>query len=294
MSIEICNLTKIYKNKVKSLDNISFKISNGMFGLLGQNGAGKSTLMKILTGLLEPTSGQVSMFDKTLDKNNEIFIKSIIGYMPQEFGFYNSFRVNECLEYMAILKGLSKDERKKSIEDVINKVNLQDHKNKKYKELSGGMKRRVGLAQALIGDPKILITDEPTAGVDPKERIKIRNILSSYSKDHIVLLSTHIIEDIAMTCEKLAILHLGKLIYFGTVKDIVFKTSGVVYKCFSEDINQNKIITNKYFVISSQYIGDRVEYKIISETTPDDIKYESVSPSLEDAYIYFTNFKNNN
>lgn len=290
MCIEVHNLTKIYKNDVKSLDNINLKINNGMFGLLGQNGAGKSTLMKILIGLIKPTSGSVSILNKELNKTNETFIKSIIGYMPQEFGFYNNFNVNECLEYIAILKGLPKYERNKNIKDVLDKVNLREYKKKKYKELSGGMKRRVGLAQALIGEPQILIVDEPTAGVDPQERIRIRNILSSYSKNHTVILSTHIIEDIAITCDKLAILHLGKLLYIGTVKDIISKTSGMVYTCSLKTINRNEELINKYLVVSSQYIGNSIEYKIISETIPSDLIYKQIPPSLEDAYIYFTNF----
>lgn len=288
MSIVVNNLSKVYKNKVHALEDVNLNIESGMFGLLGQNGAGKSTLMKILTTLIEPTSGSVEICSKELNKKNEMYIKSITGYMPQEFGFYNTFKVDECLEYMSILKGIPKKEQKQEIEAVVEKVNLQGHKNKKYKELSGGMKRRVGLAQALLGEPKILIVDEPTAGVDPKERIGIRNILSNYSKDHTVLLSTHIIEDIAMTCNKLAVLHLGHILYNGEVKNLIKQAKGKVYNCVLEDATRSAEVSEKYLVVSSQYVGGKMNLKVISEAEPKGMTCEEVEPSLEDAYMYIT------
>ncbi len=288
MSIIVKNLSKVYKNKVHALEDANLNIEFGMFGLLGQNGAGKSTLMKILTTLIEPTSGSAEICGKELNKRNEMYIKSITGYMLQEFGFYNTFKVGECLEYMAILKGMPKKEQKQEIEAVVEKVNLQDHRNKKYKELSGGMKRRVGLAQALLGEPKVLIVDEPTAGVDPKERIGIRNILSNYSKNHIVLLSTHIMEDIAMTCNKLAVLHLGHILYNGEVKNLIKQAKGKVYNCVLEDATRSTEVSERYLVVSSQYIGSKMNLKVISEVEPKGITCEQVAPSLEDAYMYIT------
>lgn len=283
------NLSKVYKNKVKALYNVNLKIESGIVGLLGQNGAGKSTLMKILTTLIEPTSGTVKICDKKLNKQNEMYIKSVIGYMPQEFGFYNSFRVEECLEYMAILKNISKKERQKEISRVLEEVNLKEYREKKYKELSGGMKRRIGLAQALLGKPKVLIVDEPTAGVDPKERIGIRNVLSRYSKEHVVLLSTHIIEDISMACSKLAILHLGEILYEGEVKSLIRSVQGKVYKCELSELEKSDEISEKYIVVSSQYVGTKMELKIISDVEPEDMICESIEPTLEDAYMYITN-----
>jgi len=288
MSIVAKNLNKVYKNRVRVLENVNLNIESGMFGLLGQNGAGKSTLMKILTTLIKPTSGSIEICGRKLNKKNEMYIKSITGYMPQEFGFYSSFKVDECLEYMSILKGISKREQKREIDAVVEKVNLQEHRNKKYKELSGGMKRHVGLAQALLGEPKILIVDEPTAGVDPKERIGIRNILSNYSKDHIVLLSTHIIEDIAMTCNKLAVLHLGHILYNGEVKNLIKQAKGKVYSCVLENVTKSAEVSERYVVVSSQYVGSKMELKVISEEKPEGMVCEQVEPSLEDAYMYIT------
>lgn len=219
--IEISNLSKIYKNETVALDNISLNIGTGVFGLLGRNGAGKTTLLRILTTILKPTEGDVNILGLELNEKNYKKIKQNVGYIPQEFGFYKEFTVKEIMEYVCILRNIDNQKSKAVIDNALKNLNLKAHKNKKYKNLSGGMKRRLGLAQAMLEEPKILIVDEPTAGVDPQERINIRNILREYGAEHTVIFSTHIIEDIEHICSKLAILDFGKLIFCGDVEKIL-------------------------------------------------------------------------
>lgn len=219
--IEISNVSKIYKNETIALDNISLNIGKGVFGLLGRNGAGKTTLLRILTTILKPTEGDISVLGLEMNEKNYKNIKQNIGYIPQEFGFYKEFTVKETMEYICILRNIEPKKSRAVIDEALINLNLKAQKNKKYKNLSGGMKRRLGLAQAMLEEPEILIVDEPTAGVDPQERINIRNILSEYGKEHIVIFSTHIIEDIEHICSKLAILDFGKLIFWGDVETIL-------------------------------------------------------------------------
>lgn len=219
--IEISNVSKIYKNETIALDNISLNIEKGVFGLLGRNGAGKTTLLRILTTILKPTEGDISVLGLQMNEKNYKAIKLNIGYIPQEFGFYKEFTVKEIMEYICILRAIEPKKSKAVIDEALINLNLKAQKNKKYKNLSGGMKRRLGLAQAMLEEPEILIVDEPTAGVDPQERINIRNILREYGKSHTVIFSTHIIEDIEHICSKLAILDFGKLIFWGDVETIL-------------------------------------------------------------------------
>ena len=219
--IEMSNVSKIYKNETIALDNISLNIGKGVFGLLGRNGAGKTTLLRILTTILKPTEGDISVLGLEMNEKNYKNIKPNIGYIPQEFGFYKEFTVKEIMEYICILRNIDPKKSRAVIDKALINLNLKAQKNKKYKNLSGGMKRRLGLAQAMLEEPEILIVDEPTAGVDPQERINIRNILSEYGKEHTVIFSTHIIEDIEHICSELAILDFGKLIFWGDVKTII-------------------------------------------------------------------------
>lgn len=219
--IEISNVSKIYKNETIALDNISLNIGKGVFGLLGRNGAGKTTLLRILTTILKPTNGEIKILGLDSNEKNYKKIKQHIGYIPQEFGFYKEFTVKEIMEYICILRDIEPKKSKAVIDTALINLNLKAQKNKKYKNLSGGMKRRLGLAQAMFEEPEILIVDEPTAGVDPQERINIREILSEYGKAHTVIFSTHIIEDIEHICSKLAILDFGKLIFWGDVETIL-------------------------------------------------------------------------
>lgn len=224
MTIQVVHLTQQFSKDTVALRDVSFTIGQGMFGLLGRNGSGKTTLMRILTTLLEPTMGSVHVLGMESNRLNAMEIKRNIGYLPQEFGFYKEFTVWEIMQYICMLRGITKDRQKRLITEVLEQVNMLTDKKKKYRQLSGGMKRRVGLAQAMLGNPPILIVDEPTAGVDPEERIRIRELLSEYSRNSTILFSTHIIEDIEHTCSKLAILEQGGLLYGGTLAELLAMT----------------------------------------------------------------------
>lgn len=216
--IVIKNLSKNYGKK-QALKNINLTLENGMFGLLGRNGAGKTTLMRILATLLNKSEGEITICNIPISKSKEI--REITGYLPQDFSMYGNMSVYEAMDYLGVLSGLTKAERRERIFDLLNKVNLQGSRKVKVKALSGGMKRRLGIAQAILHNPKILIVDEPTAGLDPEERVRFRNLLCEIAEDRIVILSTHIVEDVEKTCENIAILNDGEIIYNGTLADFV-------------------------------------------------------------------------
>lgn len=215
MELIIDRLTKQYKNKI-AVDRISLKLQKGVYGLLGANGAGKTTLMRMICGVLKPTSGTIT-FDG-LDVSTEEY-RSELGYLPQDFGYYPEFTGMDFLLYMAALKGLDKSHAKRKASKLLELVSLQDKANKKIKTYSGGMKQRLGIAQALLNDPKILVLDEPTAGLDPKERVKFRDIIAELGKESIVLLSTHIISDIEHIADTVLIMKDGQIIYQGKWED---------------------------------------------------------------------------
>jgi ABC-2 type transport system ATP-binding protein len=223
MNIVVNNLTKKYgKNTV--LNNISVTINEGMYGLLGKNGAGKTTLMRILTTILPYNSGSVEVCG-ILHKNARE-IRKIVGYLPQDFSLYPALTVYEALDYCGVLSEIPKSERKTRIAELMEKTNLTDQSRKKVKALSGGMKRRLGIAQAMLNDPKVLIVDEPTVGLDPEERVNFREMLMAYSENRIVILSTHIVEDIEETCSEIGILHNGSLAYNGNINNFKEKMNG--------------------------------------------------------------------
>lgn len=226
MSIEIQNLTKYYGKK-QALSEVSLTISQGMFGLLGPNGAGKTTLMKILTTLLKKTDGEVKICGVPIEKSRQI--RSMTGYLPQDFSMYGNMNAYEALDYLAVLSGMSKAERKIKVPEMLEKVNLLEKRRTKVRSMSGGMKRRLGIAQAIIHDPKVIIVDEPTAGLDPEERVRFRNLLCEIAKDRIVLLSTHIVGDIEATCENIAVLNQGKICFNGKVTELLSFVTGKVY-----------------------------------------------------------------
>jgi len=216
MNIYINNLTKKYgKNTV--LNNVSVIINKGMYGLLGKNGAGKTTLMRILTTILPYNSGSVEVCGIPHNKAREI--RKIVGYLPQDFSLYPSLTVHEALDYCGVLSEIPKHERRERIAELLEKTNLTAESRKKVKALSGGMKRRLGIAQAMLNNPKVLIVDEPTVGLDPEERVNFREMLTSYSEGRIVILSTHIVEDIEETCSEIGILHNGGLTFNGNIND---------------------------------------------------------------------------
>lgn len=216
--IIIENLSKNF-GEVRALKNVSLHIEQGMFGLIGRNGAGKTTLMRILATLLNKSGGNVTVCGVPTERPKEI--RKLIGYLPQDFSVYPNMSVYEAMDYLGVLSGLPKSVRTERTEELLKKVNLKGSKKLKVKALSGGMKRRLGIAQALLHDPQVLIADEPTAGLDPEERVRFRNLLCKIAGDRIVLLSTHIVEDIEKTCENIAVLNKGDLFYTGALKDFI-------------------------------------------------------------------------
>ena len=285
MAININNLSKKYSKKEYALKDINLHIEKGMFGLLGQNGAGKTTLMRIITTLIEPTKGVVNINGIELKKSNYIKIKCKIGYLPQEFGIYPNLTVYEALDYLGILYKIASNKRQRKVQEIIEKVNLTKERNKKIKHLSGGMKQRVGIGQALLNSPEILVIDEPTAGLDPTERIRIRKMLNQVARDKIVILSTHIVEDIASTCNKLAILDCGKIKYSGDISGLIQQVKGKVWNCKVKNPGDLEKISDKYIVLSNIYTQDQIEARIVSESKPHK-NAENSDPGIEDAYIY--------
>lgn len=281
MKLIINNLEKYYGNK-KVLKGVSIEISEGMFGLLGPNGAGKTTLMRILTTLVPKSGGDIRIGNTHIE--NKKSIRKIIGYLPQDFSVYPSLSVYEAMDYLAILSGMNnKASRKKRIDFLLEKVNLQGHRNTKFKALSGGMKRRLGIAQAIVHNPEVLIVDEPTAGLDPEERIRFRNLLRDFSEGRIVILSTHIVEDVEFTCENLAILNEGQFLYKGRVTDLLENAKGFVWTATVERDRLDSI-RNKYTVISTVSEGSSIKLKLISGEKPF-VDAECTDPSIEDAYM---------
>ena len=287
MSIKINDLTVTFKNKVTGINHANLEIPNGVFGLLGENGAGKTTLMRVLTTVLTPTSGTVSMDGILYCEGNYPKIQRQIGYLPQEIDLYPGLTVQECLEYMGDLAGVPKEECRKRIQYYLEKTSLTEHRKKKMKQLSGGMKRRVGLVQALLNEPKFLIVDEPTTGLDPEERIRIRNLLVDFSENRTVLFSTHVVEDLAAVCNQLAVMKKGQFLYAGSMKELVRAAKGHVWICRLRDEVQAREIEKKYHISSKQLSEDGVQIRLISEKMPN-IKCISVEPTLEDAYIYIS------
>ncbi len=278
MLLEIKSVSKSYGEK-KALDNFSLTLTNGVYGLLGPNGAGKSTLISIITGLIFPDSGNI----KYTDSENNI-LGNTLGFLPQYQSFYGNFTAEEMLLYMMCLKDFNPEKPKKYVEELLEQVNLQDSCRKKIRTFSGGMKQRLGIAQALIGNPNVIIFDEPTAGLDPKERIRFRNIISSLGKDKIIILSTHIVTDIAYIAKEIILIDKGKLIYAESQNEIIKKVIGKVwsYKC-----NENDVISimNNYRV--SNVLADEKGFilRVISDKKPFETAV-SVIPNLDDVCLY--------
>ena len=286
MTISIRELTKVYKGGVTALEGVDIDIPAGMFGLLGPNGAGKSTMIKILATLLEPTSGQVVIDGLDVSKDRRK-IRSRLGYLPQEFGVYPKMRAGEFLDFSARLNGISsKSEREKKVDQLLEKVGLADATRRKVKALSGGMLRRLGIAQALISDPKLLVVDEPTVGLDPEERIRFRGLLQDIGKDIVIILSTHIVGDISSTCENLVILDQGKVRYRGSPQDLTARAEGKAWETVAEEKDLPQI-KQRFSVISTAPRGDRLHLRLVGEGSANGLELKPVTPNLEDAYINF-------
>lgn len=290
MLITIENLNKTYRNGNRALKDINLSIPNGMFGLLGPNGAGKSTLMRILVTLMRPSSGKVTIDGYDLRKNRKQ-IRKMLGYLPQDFRFFSKLKTYEFLDYAARLAGM-KDPgiRKRSVEKMLEDVGLFEARDRQANKLSGGMKRRLGIAQALINDPKIIIVDEPTTGLDPEERIRFRNLLSTMSsKNVIIILSTHIVGDISSTCENMALLENGALAFNGSPEALIREAKGRVW-CIKATETEYREISEKYPVISTIPDEDGWEVQVVADSI-NGYSGINLEPNLEHAYVYFMESK---
>lgn len=281
MEIVIKNLSKNYGRKA-ALKNVSVTIHSGMYGLLGRNGAGKTSLMRILATLSVPSGGEVSMNGIPINETGKI--REIAGYLSQNFSFYRNMSVYDAMDYLGLLSNLPDKIRKERIASLLEQVNLKENMRTKIKALSGGMKQRLGIAQALLHDPQILIVDEPTAGLDPEERIRFRNMLSEFAEDRIVILSTHISSDVETSCENIGVLDNGKMIWNGATEELVKQAEGKVY-LISTEKKQDKIIREKYTVLNIIASGSGTQYRVLSETLPEE-KHILQAPTLEDGYMY--------
>lgn len=288
MSVEVKDLVIRFKNGTTAVNKVTLTIENGVYGLLGENGAGKTTLMRVLATLLQPSEGKVFINKVEYNKKNNENIQRKIGYLPQELGLYPNLTVRESLEYMGKLSGLSKSEYKERIDYYLEKTSLSTHQKKKNSQLSGGMKRRVGLIQALLNNPEFLIIDEPTTGLDPEERIRIRNLIVEFSRERIVLFSTHVVEDLAATCNCLAIMKQGKIVYKGTISELIKSIFGCVWLCNITDEKEVQKIAERYLISSKQYTEKGLQIKLISKEKPT-INSIQTEVTLEDAYIFVTN-----
>jgi ABC-2 type transport system ATP-binding protein len=287
ISIEINSVTKEYREKVKALDGISFSIGTGVFGLLGHNGVGKTTLMRLITTILRPTEGTITVLGSDTMKDGDL-VRRDIGYLPQELTMYNNLSAYDFVVYMARLKGIRDD---KAALKMLEEVGMGEYKDRKIGQLSGGMKRRVGIAQALVGNPRIVIVDEPTDGLDPEERVRFRGILSRYAKsDRTILLSTHIVEDIYQLCEQIAILRSGKLFYYGSTDALVDKVKGKIKVIDVPSEQKLADLQNQAVVLSFAYTGDGIKARVMDEAGL--FNQTPVQETLEDAYVYCMGGKN--
>ena len=281
--LTISNLSKTYDNGVKALHQVNLSIGKGMFGLLGPNGAGKSSLMRTIATLQDADEGAIT-FNGIDVLANPTTLRSQLGYLPQEFGVYPRISALDLLDHLAVLKGiLDKKERKEQVHALLAQVNLYPHRKKSVHTFSGGMKQRFGIAQALLGNPSLIIVDEPTAGLDPEERKRFLNLLSEIGESVVVLLSTHIVEDVADLCSRMAILARGCLALEGAPSQLMDHLLG---KVWSKRIpgNQQGEISENYRVISTHLSAGKMRVRVLADTCPDQ-GFEPVSPSLEDVYF---------
>jgi ABC-type multidrug transport system ATPase subunit len=286
VKITIDHLSKVYPNGNRAISNVNLEIGNGMFGLLGPNGAGKSSLMRILVTLMKPSHGKVTIDGYDLVKNRKE-IRKMLGYLPQDFRFFSKLTTYEFLDYAARLAGMkSPGERSDAVAKMLEEVGLFEARDRQANRLSGGMKRRLGIAQALINNPKIIIVDEPTTGLDPEERIRFRNLLSTIStKEVIIILSTHIVGDISSTCTNMALLNRGELAYSGPPDELVSKANGKVWLIKATE-SEYMEINEKYPVISNVPTSEGWEIQVVADQI-NGYYGQQMDPNLEHAYVYF-------
>lgn len=282
-TLQINNLTKTYPNGVKAINDISIKITNGMFGLLGANGAGKSSLMRTIASLQEPSEGSITFNNVDIISKPE-YVREHLGYLPQEFGVYPKISAEKLLNHLAVLKGiLDKKERKEQVTALLQQVNLYQHRKKSVYTFSGGMRQRFGIAQALLANPQLIIVDEPTAGLDPEESNRFLNLLSEIGENVIVILSTHIVEDVRNLCSKMAILSNGEIISEGNPTALVRTIEGKIWTKIIPKADLD-IYKKAFSVISTKLVSGETQIRVLSENKPE-IGFDMITPNLEDYYF---------
>lgn len=286
MKIDIQELNKIYPNGNHALKDINLEFGTGMFGLLGPNGAGKSSLMRIMVTLMKPTSGVVLVDGRDIQKHRKE-IRRMLGYLPQDFRFFTSLKTWEFLDYSGSLAGMkNRKQRLTEVDRLLDQVGLLEVRDRQANKLSGGMKRRLGIAQALIGSPRIIIVDEPTTGLDPDERIRFRNILSQLSQNDVtIILSTHIVGDISSTCQGMALLNRGELVFSGSPERLIKEADGHVFK-LTLTPHEYEMVKEKYDVISTIPVETGWEVQVVADDVPD-YPHTTIIPNIEHAYVYY-------
>jgi len=283
MTLEIQNLSKRYPSGVQALSDVSLTIPPGMFGLLGPNGAGKSSLMRTIATLQEADAGSIRFdhIDVLRDKDR---VRELLGYLPQEFGVYPKVTAVALLDHLAVLKGIrNKTQRKDQVHGLLRRVNLEDHKHKRLGTFSGGMKQRFGIAQALLGDPKLVIVDEPTAGLDPEERVRFLNLLAEIGEDVVIILSTHIVADVEDICQRVAVISDGKVVRSGDPLDLIKGLEGRIFRKFASH-DELPALQAERRVVSTRRVAGRLSVRVHSEAPPGS-GFDPVVPDLEDVYF---------
>jgi ABC-2 type transport system ATP-binding protein len=284
VALTINNLSKTYPNGVKALKNLSLSIGNSMFGLVGPNGAGKSSLMRTIATLQDPDSGTITLdgIDVLRQKDE---VRRVLGYLPQEFGVYPKISAYDMLHHLAVMKGMmSSAERKQTVDALLQQTNLWDVRKKALSTFSGGMKQRFGIAQALLGNPRLIIVDEPTAGLDPAERNRFLNLLSSLGSDRTVILSTHIVDDVRQLCPRMAIIASGELLLEGSPNDTLAALNGKIWSKIVNTDDEVRSIETQLHVISTHLVGGGHEIRVYADTSPGD-GFRSIDSGLEDVYF---------
>lgn len=283
MELSIDRLTKQYGKKI-AVDCVSAQLRPGIYGLLGENGAGKTTLMRMLCAILEPTAGEVLFDGKDAAKMGADY-RDLLGYLPQDFGYYPNYSGEEFLRYIAALKGIPGKEAKKRVRKLLDAVGLAEVHRKKIKTYSGGMKQRLGIAQALLNNPRILILDEPTAGLDPKERVRFRNMIADYAQDRIVILSTHIVSDVEAIADRILLMKKGKFLLQGSVQEMVDRMQGKVWELTATK-EEAKAWQQRAAVANYRHEGERIVLRILSDVRPAEHAV-CCGGTLEDLYLYY-------